>query len=211
MAADPYIDPASGVLANKLGITDAESLQLVEYTLAQKAAPEAATFADSVAELDEAALRAIHHILFRDVYDWAGEVRTVPLAKGNSVFAPVRALHGYADREIFPKFKAAAEQAGADDAKFTAALSECWSELNALHAFREGNGRATMILVNALAHRYGRAVDWRKVSREEELAAAEAGLKLDYGGYETLLAKALYPWERGKQSGSYWPESSGRT
>lgn len=211
MAVDPDIDPASGVLRNKLGVTNAKALEFAEYAHARKAAPEAAEFADVVGVLDESAFRQIHSILFRKVYDWAGEVRTVPLAKGNSVFAPVRALHGYADREIFPKFKAAAEQAGADEAKFAAALSECWSELNALHAFREGNGRATMILVNALAHRYGRAVDWRKVSREEELAAAEAGMKLDYSGYETLLAKALYRWERGKQSDSYWPESSGRT
>lgn len=207
MAADPYLDPASGVLTNKLGISDAGSLQLAEYALAHKAAPEALKYADGVAELDEAALKKIHQILFGDVYEWAGEVRKTPLAKGNTVFAPIRALHGYADREILPRFKEQATKAGSDTSQFVAALSEAWGELNALHSFREGNGRTTQIFVTALAHRYGRDIDWRKVAREDELTAAAAAMKLDYSGYSKLLTGAVREWDRSTIPSMFWPES----
>lgn len=206
MAADPYIDPASGILANKLGITDPGELQEVEYALAQKAAPEALKFADGAPDLDEAVLKRIHHILFKDVYEWAGETRKVALAKGKTVFAPVRALHGYADREILPRFRQAAEQAG-DDVQLSDALSEAWGELNALHPFREGNGRTTQVFVTALAHRYDRDIDWRKISRTDELAAAEAAMRFDYGGYTKLLTGAMRSWARGQAPKMLWPES----
>lgn len=207
MDADPYINPSTGVLVNKLGITDPGELQEAEYALARTAAPDALKYADGVPDLDEAALKKIHHILFKDVYEWAGETRRVALAKGKTVFAPVRALHGYADREILPRFRQAAEQAGDDNVQFSGALSEVWGELNALHPFREGNGRATQLFVTAMAHRYDRDIDWRKVSRADELAAAEAAMRLDYAGYTKLLTGAMRPWARDKPPQMFWPES----
>lgn len=212
MAADnPYIDPASGILRNKLGITSPKHLLFAQYIHARQAGERAAQYADGVANLDEAALKQVHHILFNEVYDWAGEPRKIPLSKGSIMFAPVRAMHGYADRQIFPKFKEAANEASDDDIKFAQVLAECWGELNLLHPFVEGNARMTMLFVNALAHRYGRDVDWRKVHPEEEISAAEAAMKLDYTGYTKLLLGAMRPWERGKTSTMHWPDRLGRT
>lgn len=209
-ADDPYIDPASGILRNKFGITNPKELQFTEYFYALRAGPDAAKYADSVADLDEAAFKQVHHILFNKVYDWAGEVRRVSLAKDNSVFAPVRAMHGYADREILPKFQEAAKEAGDDKLKFAGALSECWGELNVWHPFVEGNARVIAVFVNALAHRYGRDIDWRKVSPEEEKSAAEGAMELDYTGYAKLLVAAMGTWEEGQAPNMYWPDRMGR-
>lgn len=209
-ADDPYIDPASGVLRNKFGITGPKELEFTECTHAIKAGPGAAKYADSVANLDETALKQIHHMLFHEVYDWAGKVRKVSLAKDKSVFGPVRAMHGYADREIFPKFAEAAKAAGDDNLQFADALAECWSELSAWHPFRDGNARAISVIVNALAHRYGRDIDWRKVPLKEETLAAEAGMRLDYSGYTELLKDALRPWDPTQRSATFWPDGMGR-
>lgn len=210
MAADPYLDPVSGVLRNKLGITGSLELQFAEFIHARQAGSDAAEYADGVQNLDEAALKRVHHILFNEVYDWAGEVRKVPLAKDNSVFGPVRAMHGYADREIFPKFAEAAKAAGDDNLQFSKALAECWSELSVWHPFRDGNARAISVIVNALAHRYGRDIDWRKVPLKEETLAAEAGMKLDYSGYAKLLEGALRPLDPTERPSLFWPDGAGR-
>ncbi|MGD9803308.1 MAG: hypothetical protein AB7E81_03435 [Hyphomicrobiaceae bacterium] len=84
MAAAPCIDPASGDLTSTLGITDPGALQEAEYALVQKAALEALKYADGAPDLDKAALEEIHHILFKDVYDWACGVRKIALAKGKA-------------------------------------------------------------------------------------------------------------------------------
>jgi cell filamentation protein len=89
---DPYLDPASGVLKNRFGITDEATLEETEaslvalrsYALAQQ--PLAGSF-------DLAHLQAIHRYLFGDVYEWAGRLRTIDIAKGGNAFA-----HGLAPR-----------------------------------------------------------------------------------------------------------------
>jgi cell filamentation protein len=117
--------------------------------------------------------RGIHRRLFEGIYTWAGKYRTVEIAKGRTVFAPVRALKGYADRDILPVFAEKA-RGSLDAAGFYTALAECWGELNFLHPFREGNGRATQIFVAALAPRHGQTINWSLVDRSVEISAAQA-------------------------------------
>jgi cell filamentation protein len=139
-------------------------------------------------------LRGIHRVLFRNLYTWAGKLRTVEMQKGSTGFAPARSLAGYADREILPMFRARALAASDDDDLFAIALAECWGELNFLHPFREGNGRATQIFVTALAHRHNRTIVWSHVDRAEEIAAAQAAARKNYQRYASLLTNAPEVW-----------------
>lgn len=209
MAADPYLDPTSGVLANKLGLTDADALQWAEAFHAKTAAPDAMKFADGVAHLNEQAFKQIHRLLFGAVYEWAGEFRTVYIRKeeGGLPFTAPDRLEGQMGERILPAFRRTAQRAGGDDRVFADALGVCWGEINALHPMREGNGRTTQIFINALAHRYGRDIDWRKVSREVEHAAAQAAMTPDYTPYIKLLEGAMRPWDKNQTPSLYWPDN----
>lgn len=191
MSQDPYLYSGTHVLRNKPGIRDHVQLQALEYLETAACTGEAIDYAHKHRRLDEQCWRGIHRILFANIYDWAGKLRTVEMSKGTSVFAPVMALRGYADREILPKFKTAARQAGDDDNLFIAALAECWGELNFLHPFREGNGRSTQIFIAALAHRSGRQIEWSRIDKAMEIASAIAAGAKDYQGYERLLKRAI--------------------
>ena len=190
MTNDPYCFEGIRVLTNLLDLRTAGALRRFERTMTELRAGAALEFADQAQHLDQAALRGIHRVLFQDVFVWAGVHRTIDISKGGEPFAPVRALYDYADRHILPVFWRKSAAAG-DDQAFATALAECWGELNAFHPFREGNGRATQIFVQALARRHGRDIDWSKVSREEEIAAAKASFRQDYGLYQELLERAL--------------------
>ena len=197
MPGDRYLFPGTAVLKNKLGIRDADQLQAIEFQETALRAPDALEYARRRGTLDEPSWRGIHRILFRNVYSGAGKLRTVELSKGGTAFAPVRAPSGYADRHILPAFRVTATDAGSDDRKFAAALAECWGELNFLHPFREGNGRATQFFVMALAQWHGRTIDWRKVDRAAEIAAAQAAANKNYQPYADLLAEVMEPWPPG--------------
>jgi cell filamentation protein len=209
------VDELTGVLRNKLGLADGEALYEAELAEAQINAPAAMAFADVARYVNEATLKQIHNILFGAVYDWAGNFRTVYLRKveGGPQFAAPDRLEGEMKRRILPSFNRLARRAGADDRVFADALAKCWGELNELHPFREGNGRATQIFVTALAHRYGRDIDWGKVGREEEITAARAAMARDYTGYVKILGGAMGRWGREQAGGPYWPirsEQGGR-
>lgn len=124
-------------------------------------------------------LKQIHHFLFQDVFDFAGKIRDIDLAKGNFRFAPaiylndtLRTIDNLPDNnydEIIKKYV----------------------EMNVAHPFREGNGRATRIwLDQILKKRLGKCIDWSKVGKEEYLSAMERSPINDLE-IKTLLKKAL--------------------
>ncbi len=167
---DRYLDPETGVLRNRLGITDEKELEKAEasfvawrsYELSQK--PIKGRF-------DLAHLQAIHQHLFGDVYDWAGKIRTIDLSKGHSYFAnhtrivsAATALFDELDKEKCLK--------GLDAAEFSERAAYYLSEINALHPFREGNGRAQREFINHLARANGYAIDWTGISPEEMTQAS---------------------------------------
>lgn len=203
---DHYLYPdGSQVLINLLDIRDRDTLQRVEYHLAALNAPDALAYADRTKSINSTTWRGIHRRLFGDLYIWAGKFRVVDLAKGQTVFAPPGVLRTWADREILPLFaKAATAASGREDV--IKALSSCWGELNFLHPFREGNGRATQILVTALARRHGHSIDWRLIDYLTEIRAAKAAQRKDYGGYVAILGEALIEGNRGDAMPAYRPD-----
>lgn len=107
-------------------------------------------------------MQAIHKYLFEDIYDLAGKLRTVNLAKGNFRFAPLMYLEvALANIDKMP-------QSTFDE------IIEKYVEMNIAHPFREGNGRSTRIwLDNILKNEIGKVVDWSKVDKEDYLLAME--------------------------------------
>jgi cell filamentation protein len=93
--ADPYLDPATGVLKNRLGIADAVTLEQAEADVVAIRAYELSQ-TPLKGNFDLKHLRAIHKYLFRDVYEWAGELRTIDISKGGNSFAHYRYLESAA-------------------------------------------------------------------------------------------------------------------
>lgn len=151
-------------LENKLGITSSPELAEAEEKISKKKALE--LFENGILDTLEAgkfsALKAIHKYLFEDIYDFAGEVRTVNIAKGNFRFAPVMYLE--AALENIDKMP----QSTFDE------IVEKYVEMNIAHPFREGNGRSTRIWLDCIFKKeLGKVVDWSKVDKEDYLLAME--------------------------------------
>lgn len=168
-------------LENKLGITDSAELAREEEKISKKKALwlfESGTL-DSLKAGTFAALQEIHKCLFEELYDFAGKIRTVNLAKGNFRFAPVMYLEtALGNIEKMP-------QSTYDE------IIEKYVEMNVAHPFREGNGRSTRIwLDHILKMEIGKVVDWSKVDKEDYLLAMERNPIKDVE-IKVLLKEAL--------------------
>lgn len=151
-------------LENKLGITSSPELAEAEERISKKKA--IALFEkgilDSLAPGKIESLKAIHKYLFEDIYDFAGELRTVNIAKGNFRFAPLMYLQTALENiEKMP-------QSTFDE------IVEKYVEMNVAHPFREGNGRCTRIWLDQIFKKeLGMVVDWSLVDKEDYLLAME--------------------------------------
>ena len=200
-------------LSNKFGITDSYELARVEEKISKHKAIE--LFETGLIDTFEvgtfAGLSSIHKYLFGDIYDFAGKIRTVNLAKGNFRFAPVLYL------------EAALGNISRMPQHTVDEIIEKYVEMNIAHPFREGNGRSTRIWLDAILKKeLHLCIDWSKVNKDDYLLAMERSpikdveLKLllkgaltveisnrevymkgidasyHYEGYQTYKAKDLY-------------------
>ena len=151
-------------LKNKLGLTSSADLAREEERISKKKAVQMFE-SGALAALPVgtfAALKEIHRYLFEDIYGFAGEMRTVNLAKGNFRFAPLMYL------------EAALANIGKMPQSTFDEIIEKYVEMNIAHPFREGNGRSTRIwLDHILKTEIGKVVDWSKVDKEDYLLAME--------------------------------------
>lgn len=152
------------VLENKLGITDSSELARVEEKVSKKKALE--MFESGLLDTFEVGtfktLSEIHNCLFGDIYDFAGKIRDVNIAKGGFRFAPVIYL------------KVALENIEKMPQSTFDEIIEKYVEMNVAHPFREGNGRSARIwLDNILKREIRQVVDWRKIDKEDYLLAME--------------------------------------
>ena len=151
-------------LENKLGLTSSADLAREEERISKKKAVELfeTGLLNTLPAGKSVTLQAIHKYLFEDIYDFAGEIRTVNMAKGNFRFAPLMYLQ--AALENIDKMS----QSNFDE------IVEKYVEMNIAHPFREGNGRSTRIwLDHILKTEIGKVVDWSKVDKEDYLLAME--------------------------------------
>jgi cell filamentation protein len=154
MAEDPYVYPGTNVLRNRFGLRDARELERRErdasYARLLQLAAEPLP-----GRYDLAHLQAFHRHIFGDVWPWAGELRSVAIAKENTMFALPEHIAPYLSnvlaglpREDFLR--------GLPRRQLAARLAHYMAEINAVHPFREGNGRTQRAFVGQLAAQAGR-------------------------------------------------------
>lgn len=187
---DPYCYPDTGVLINKLNITDGATLHEAERRIT----------ALRLAELAENPVRGrfgfihlkgIHHAIFRDIYTWAGEIRTGEfLTKGDTIFCLGRHIPGYADN-LFTKLEGEKKLRGLDKARFIERLAYFMGELNALHPFREGNGRSSREFWRMLSLSAGYDLDFGLADNDELLEADVAAFDKNYAPLITILSAII--------------------
>jgi cell filamentation protein len=195
MSPDLYVYPGTTVLKNIPRIRNQEILDRIEADRVGQRSLELIEHPLS-GLFDVAHLQRIHRFLFQDLYEWAGHFRTVDIAKGNSYFAHVPYIESTL-KELFEKLSEAHHLRGLNQEKFASRGAEILGTLNAVHAFREGNGRTQREFVRELAHKNGYWIDWNKVSRQELYQASEASfLRADNTLFEKLLKGAIEPIDR---------------
>ncbi|MCI6346911.1 MAG: Fic family protein [Negativibacillus massiliensis] len=151
-------------LENKLHLTNSVDLAREEERISKKKAVELFEngLLDTLQPGSFEALRRIHEYLFSEIYEFAGQVRTVNLAKGNFRFAPVMYL------EAALKNVEAMPQSTFDE------IIEKYVEMNIAHPFREGNGRSTRIWLDLMLKKeLHKVVDWSRVDKNDYLLAME--------------------------------------
>jgi cell filamentation protein len=189
MTWDPYLDLESGVLHNLLRITDGAELRQVEASLT------ASRIYDLIREpisgaYDLVHLQVFHQHIFQDVYDWAGELRTVLLGRGTALFSRPEHLRADAD-ELFSWLARTDHLRGRSRAEFVDGLTELHSDLNALHPFRDGNGRAQRAFLGQLARDAGHPIRWVGLEAEENAIASKAAHEGDDQPLHAMLDRLV--------------------
>jgi cell filamentation protein len=194
-----YCYPDSEVLINKIGITDNAELFETEIELTSI----------RLAELQENPvkgnydfkhLKAIHKYIFQDLYSWAGKERTVDIGKGN-LFCTTAYIQDYA-KSVFNKYFPQCYGAKDDISDFIRALADNYGDLNALHPFREGNGRAQREFARVVCLKCGYDFDLTETTHAEMLEASKLSFdKADSSGFIKIFSKAVTPY--GKSADKY--------
>ena len=183
IAEDPLCYPGTGVLRNKADLTDQDELdqfeQLMFLTRSEEPLPEGA--------LDYNHYRAIHHHFFQDVYSWAGQPRQIRTAKGGNWFC----YPEYIDTEMNRIFRELSEETHLSDTNslqdFAARAAHYIGDINAVHPFREGNGRCQLTLLDILMQVAGLEMVEDKIDEDEFMEAMIAS----FAGDEASLVNAI--------------------
>lgn len=184
-----YCYPESDVLTNKLNIKDDALLLEAERKITAIRMIEASKKRIR-GKFDFEHLKRIHFFIFRDVYDWAGQVRTVNISKGNQ-FCRVEFIESQAKELLDQLQKEHCLKTVQTKEALGGKLAYYLGELNAIHAFREGNGRSQRMFIEHLAQSLGYRIDFGKISREEMLKASIKAFDLDYSMLENLICGAM--------------------
>jgi cell filamentation protein len=191
LPADPYVFPGTNCLRNRLGIRDPRELAVIE---AEQTSILIAQLERTrlPGRYDLAHLRAFHRRIFGDIYEWAGELRTVAIAKDDSLFALPEHIDAYLVG-VFAELAGEEHLRGLARGPFLDRLTHYYAELNAAHPFREGNGRAQRAFLGQLARDAGHTLAWRRLERERNIGAARASHRGENSPLLELLDELLEP------------------
>jgi cell filamentation protein len=185
-ADDVYCIPGTAVLKNKAGITDQDLLD--EYEGDFTAVRLLELTQDPVGgSFDLAHLCKIHQYLFQDVYDWAGEVRSVDIIRGDSRFCTVRQIQSYSNT-VFSALAAEKYLRNLEPKVFASRLAHYLSEINAIHPFREGNGRVQRLFISQVAEHAGYALDFSALDQ----ASLYPVMQASFLGNEEPLSELIF-------------------
>lgn len=190
MSDDPYVYPGTDVLRNLRDIRSGDELEELEARLTFLRGLQLAS--DPIAgEYDLAHLQAFHRDLFAGLYEWAGELRTVVLAK-TDLFCLPEHIESYG-AEIFDKLAEENRLRGLDRELFIDRLAHYLGDVNALHPFRDGNGRAQRTFFAQLAGDAGYRLEWQLVDPQRNIDASVAAMQGDEVPMRNLLDEITKP------------------
>lgn len=183
-----YCYPGTYVLKNKLNIIDDDELKSAERSITSL---RTAQLMQNPIEgkLDFDYLKNIHKFIFGDIYEWAGVTRTVNIAKGNS-FCRCEFIEEQMN-SVMKKLEKENYLEGLTIEKLAERLAYYIGEINAIHPFREGNGRTQRMFIECLALKNGFLLDFAKISNEEMLEASVQTFNLEYKFMSEILLRAL--------------------
>lgn len=182
---DPYLEPTSGVLANKLNITDLRELNDFEFSVTSLRDAEITQF-PRPGSFNLKHLCSIHAYLFQDVFVWAGLIRTVSLSKENSLFCQPQYINSESEA-VFAFISDNGYFRNLVKPDAVSCLAQLLGELNALHPFREGNGRTQRAFLRQLAATAGWRLDWTQLDEQENIEASIASINKNYEPFEKIL------------------------
>jgi len=172
---DPYVYPGTTILRNRFGIKDGATLDKVERRFVSLRIEQGAP----AGRFDLAHLEAIHHHLFQDVYDWAGELRSVEIAKGSSHFLHASRIEmGMAD--VHRRLEAQSYLRALSRQHYAAAAAQIIGDVNYVHPFREGNGRTQLEYLRQLTEQAGHALNPSALDPGRWISASKASQDGDY-------------------------------
>ena len=188
--SDKYCYPNTNILKNKWNIRDKTELTETEIEITSAKLFELQS-TPIKGQFDFRHLCKIHEHIFKDLFDWAGKPRTVDIGKGN-IFCLVQYIPSYAN-DIFSKYYKECNTVKNDQAVFINMLTKHYADVNALHPFREGNGRTQREFARELCLSCGYAFDLTKTHHEEMLNASIASFNGDNTKLEQIFKHAITP------------------
>lgn len=198
--SDPYLIPGTNVLRNRWGLVVHDEVEKAMATLATLKTSELPPDFENM-DLSLDMLRAIHRHLFEDLFDWAGEPRDVTLAKqafagsnpgSTTTFIPPDDIKAKA-AIIFTALSVEDNLVGLPFKLFIRRAADYYAQLNLLHPFREGNGRAQRLLFQYLARRAGHSIALDVITSERWVSASIAGALMNLRPFESLFRDACDP------------------
>jgi cell filamentation protein len=184
VSEDPYVYPGTEVLRNAQNLRDPAELQVVEANLTYMRTLQLASH-PITGQYDLAHLQSFHRYLFGELYDWAGQLRTVVLAR-TDLFCLPEHIESYG-AEIFGRLADEQRLAGLGREAFVERAAHYLGDINALHPFRDGNGRTQRAFFAQLAADAGYRLDWQLVKPQQNVDASVAAMN----GDETELRRRL--------------------
>ncbi len=194
MAEDPYVYPGTSTLRNLRNIRDPQELRRFE-TRETFLRLEELQERPIVGNFDRAHLQAIHKHIFQDVYAWAGKFRErADIAKPGSPFFAFSQYIEPALDDLFGKLRREHYLRGLDVDAFAISAGYYLGEINAVHPFREGNGRTQQEFIRELGERVGHSLDWSRVTREMMYHTSELSFtRGDSSGLAAVVSSAIVP------------------
>lgn len=193
LASDPYLDQSSGVLRNKFNIIDQQMLDDAESDITSlEIAGLAVNGFPFTGEVSLDTYTQIHKQLFHDIYDWAGEIRTINIEKDTTKFCEYRFIQQEGKR-IFKELMAENLLATIENREdYVKRLAYYYSELNILHPFREGNGRTLRTFLSVLAmNSRGYTLAWDKMDPQENIDACAYAVYRNESKIEKMLGEII--------------------
>lgn len=183
---DPLCYPGTQVLRNRADIRDQDQLDEFEQLMFDSRAEERLPGG----MLDFAHYQTLHHHFFQDVYDWAGDVRTIRTGKGGNWFCYPEYIEAEATR-LFGDLAARNFLMNTSDQQFAAGAAWFLAELNAIHPFREGNGRIQLVFITMLARNAGLRFNERRLRPKLFLAAMIQSFGRELEPLKSEIARVL--------------------